>query len=167
MRITEQPVSSAGASFGNESASGKFHGTMAPTTPTGPRRTSIGPRMPSRSSSHAKVSACAACQSRYSLAATGCQAARACGEPTSSVIVRAKASARSAISSPARIMVAARSAGVDAAHGPDSNAACAAWTARSMSDGPARSTRPIGSSVVGLTTSTERPAVGSTHSPPM
>ena len=45
-------MSSAGAIFGNDSASGKFHGTMAPTTPTGRRRTSIGPRMPSRSSSH-------------------------------------------------------------------------------------------------------------------
>ena len=53
-----------GASFGNDSASGKFQGTIAPTTPTGWRRTSNGPRMPARSSSQGKLDACAACQSR-------------------------------------------------------------------------------------------------------
>ena len=34
LRTTLHPASSAGASFGNDSPSGKFHGTMAPTTPT-------------------------------------------------------------------------------------------------------------------------------------
>ena len=57
LRTTVQPASSAGASFGNDSPSGKFHGTMAPTTPTGGRRTSSGPWTPSRSSSHGKVDA--------------------------------------------------------------------------------------------------------------
>ena len=33
--------------------SGTFHGTIAPTTPTGSRRTSVGPRMPGRRSSKA------------------------------------------------------------------------------------------------------------------
>ncbi|MCY1182637.1 hypothetical protein D9M71_626490 [compost metagenome] len=39
LRITELPVDSAGPSFQHAIISGKFHGTMAPTTPTGSRVT--------------------------------------------------------------------------------------------------------------------------------
>ena len=43
---TVQPAANAGASFMNANVCGKFHGTMAPTTPSGSRRTSVVP--PSR-----------------------------------------------------------------------------------------------------------------------
>jgi len=88
------------------------------------------------------------------------------GEPTASVMVRVNSSARAAMSSPALTMMAARSWTVEAAHGPASNAARAARTARSMSARPASAARPIDSSVSGLITSTRRPSTGSSHSPP-
>ena len=37
LSTTEQPHASAGATFQAAVCSGKFHGTMAPTTPTGSR----------------------------------------------------------------------------------------------------------------------------------
>jgi len=44
-----QPAASAGAILKAASVCGKFHGTIAPTTPTGLRRTSMGPPItPSR-----------------------------------------------------------------------------------------------------------------------
>ena len=112
-----QPVSSAGASFWSDSANGKFQGAIAPTTPTGCRRTSSRLRSPSRSCSHGKVAAWAACQSRIRRAASGCHSAIARGDPTSSVIVRANSCGRSPISSAARASTAARSSGVAADHG--------------------------------------------------
>ncbi len=48
-----EPEASAGASFSMVTNSGTFHGTMAPTTPTGSRRTSVGPSTPWRRSSNA------------------------------------------------------------------------------------------------------------------
>jgi hypothetical protein len=38
LRIIVQPAASAGATFHTAISSGKFHGMMAPTTPTGSRR---------------------------------------------------------------------------------------------------------------------------------
>ncbi len=54
----EQPVSRAGASFDIVTNCGTFHGTMAPTTPTGSLRTMTGvPRTPWRTSSHSWAAA--------------------------------------------------------------------------------------------------------------
>ena len=49
---TVEPDARAGPSFSDVTNSGTFHGTIAPTTPTGSRRTSVGPRMPGRRSSN-------------------------------------------------------------------------------------------------------------------
>ena len=40
LSTTELPIASAGASFHAAISNGKFHGTMAPTTPSGSRVTS-------------------------------------------------------------------------------------------------------------------------------
>ena len=50
---TVEPDASAGPSFSMVMNSGTFHGTIAPTTPTGSRRTSAGPSTPWRHSSNA------------------------------------------------------------------------------------------------------------------
>ncbi len=47
LSTTVQPAASAGATFSVIWLSGKFHGVMAPTTPTGSRTTS---ELPTRSS---------------------------------------------------------------------------------------------------------------------
>ncbi|MNS79401.1 hypothetical protein D3C72_1130550 [compost metagenome] len=54
LSTTVQPAASAGATFHSAMASGKFHGTMAATTPTGSRRvyvTHCAPGMPMELSS--------------------------------------------------------------------------------------------------------------------
>ena len=60
-----------------------------------------------------------------------------------------------------------RSAGFILLHGPASNAARAAVTARSTSSGPASATAQIGSSVAGFTVVKVRPEAASTFSPLM
>lgn len=51
LSTTVQPVSSAGASLAAATNCGTFHGTTAATTPTGSRRTRMGPSAPARPSS--------------------------------------------------------------------------------------------------------------------
>lgn len=50
--MTVEPLSSAGASLAAATNCGTFHGMTAATTPTGSRRTRIGPRTPWRCSSY-------------------------------------------------------------------------------------------------------------------
>ena len=52
-KTTVEPDASAGASLSMVTNSGTFQGTIAPTTPTGSRRTSVGPSTPARRSSNA------------------------------------------------------------------------------------------------------------------
>ncbi len=52
LRMTVDPVSSAGASLAAATNCGTFHGMTAATTPTGSRRTRIGPSAPWRCSSY-------------------------------------------------------------------------------------------------------------------
>ena len=90
---------------------------------------------------------------------------RPIGIPSSVVISAASSSPRSPSFSPMAAQRRARSSGGVCDH--ESNAARAARAARSASSGVPSGTRPMTSSVVGLTTSIEPSPAGSTHSPPM
>src|SRR5262245_8508518 len=69
--------------------------------------------------------------------------------------------------SPSFHRIFCRSAGLIFGHGPPSNAARAAWTARSTSSTPASATAQIGSSVAGFMVVMVRPEAASTASPLM
>jgi hypothetical protein len=58
LRTTAQPAASTGAAFTIASACGWFHGAIAPTTPTGSRRTRVLPEAKAgRRSSHSTLRA--------------------------------------------------------------------------------------------------------------
>ena len=163
------PESSAGASFDIVTNCGTFHGTMAPTTPTGSRRTMISPPMePGRFSSQWKSAATPRkLVSMIHGAGDWARFENEIGEPISVVITSAMSPRWAAYRSEKRWTTAMRSAGSVCGQSPSSNAVRAAATARSMSASTASGTRPTSSSECGEMTSIALSLAGATHSPPM
>ena len=163
-----QPARNAGASLLIAMNSGTFHGMIAATTPTGSRRTRLRPNMPLRSSSHGKDSASCCCTARTAVAGVICiMLTVPPGAPISLEMTPHTSSARAARSSVNLASTAARSAGVERGHGPESKAARAAVTAASTSASTASGTEPTSSRVAGERTSIVAEPAGATHWPPM
>jgi hypothetical protein len=142
--------------------SGKFHGVMAATTPTGAFTTLA----PFTSSSQLNSSARRACEARWASGPATCIIwAILMGVPTSAEIVSASSSARALSTSAIRPRYLPRSPGAMAPH--SSKAARAAATARSASSAPPAGTSAMTSSVAGLTTAMVSVASDATHFPPM
>mmetsp|Transcript_21084 Transcript_21084/g.65352 ORF Transcript_21084/g.65352 Transcript_21084/m.65352 type:complete len:351 (-) Transcript_21084:421-1473(-) len=166
LMTTVQPTASAGAHFRVIIAMGKFHGVMAPTTPTGCLRltmrrpptglcrTSPVTRRPS-SANHSTKEAPYATSPRAS----------ASGLPCSAVMMRARSSPFSTIRSCHRRRIAPRCLAGSAAQG--EKAALAAATARAASTAPLLGTHASASPVAGSTTSSVPSSPDVSHAPPM
>src|SRR5215216_13644 len=163
------PAINAGASFDIVTNCGTFHGTIAPTTPTGSRRTTTSlPRTPWRRSSHGYSRAMSRNVLSIIHGAGDCaRFENEIGEPISSVITAAMSGMCAAYASLNFWTAAIRSSGARRGHSPLSKASRAAATARSMSAAVPSGTRPTSSSVCGEITSMVPVPAGSTHSPPM
>ena len=161
LSTTVVPAASAGTTFTTTWCSGRFHGVIAATTPTGSRRISELPL----SEVNGKRSSASMVASTTAMGVSTCRArATLGGEPCSRLTMSANTSARSASSSRTRRSRAARSAtGVAAQPG---NAPRAAATAASTSSAEAWVTTPVTCSVAGFSTSRSAPPPG-VHSPPM
>ena len=168
LTTTVQPAISAGMSFGMIRNCGTFHGTIAPTTPTGARRRCTSPNRPCRRSTHGNSRAVAMFRCICANAPVAWPSRlKLRGEPISAVI-------RSAISSVWPLYTAAsfsifsiRSNGISRGHGPSSNALLAAITALSTSLGAASGVSPIGFSLCGEITESRCRVDGVCHRPPM
>ncbi len=162
LSTTVQPAASAGATFAAIWCSGKFHGVMAPTTPTGSRSTSELPICSANLTSWSS----AGIDANVAIGMpTWTRRASLRGIPTSRAMRSAMSSAR-APSPPAMAWSssARRSTGVPA-H--PANAPYAAATARSTSSGTPAGTLPMTASVLGLTTSIVAVPAEATHRPSM
>lgn len=155
------PASSAGATFVTSCWSGKFHGVIAPTTPTGSRTT----REVATSSVHGKSVAAAIVAVAEMTGRAACAIReKVIGAPISAVMVAAISSVRACRPSQTRRRTAARSAGaVEAQPG---SAAAAAATARSTSAAVPAGTAATTAPVAGLRTSITGPEAG-TGPPPI
>ena len=149
--------------------SGAFHGMIAPTTPTGSR--TMSPNLPPivgvASSRNGKVSAIAAYSSNAAAAWSAELLATLWVVPDSRGHTSARASSRSRTAVPSARRYSARSAWVKRGHGPSSNAARAASTARETSSAFASGTRNAISSVPASITSIVASDDGATQEPPM
>ena len=163
------PATSAGASFDMAVNCGTFHGAIAPTTPTGSRRTiTFPPNTPARMSSHSYAEPTASIALRINSGGGDWPTLEnEIGEPISVVMTSAISSRREAYRPANRCRTSMRSDGVIRGQGPLSNASRAAATARSMSASDPSGTRPTSSSLCGEITSITLDVAGSTHSPPM
>ena len=159
---TVQPAASAGATFSAIWNSGKFHGVIAPTTPTGSLTTSELPI----SSCHAYDVAWVALSTNAPVGnPTWMGPVRVRGIPTSWLITSAISSLRAWSPSVIFCRKAARSLGGVADHAETRGAA--ASTARSMSAGVPAGIVANTSSVVESITSRVSDADGLTHAPSM
>jgi hypothetical protein len=162
------PASRAGVSLVAISTWGTFQATMAPTTPTGSRRTMKSRYRPGRCSSHWMARARSIIEAMMSSGApTWPSREKLSGEPFSELMVRAISSARAAKTSTTRRTAATRSATGSRGQSDWSKACRADPTAASTSGAVAAGTRPMTSSVWASTTSMTSVEEGSSQRPPM
>ena len=157
-----QPATSAGAILHAICSSGKFHGVIAPTTPSGSFTTVMRPLC----CSQATRSACAPIVWNARAGdATWIVRVRCSGMPSSPVISSESSSPRAARSTPTRSSSPTRAASDIPDH--SASAARAATTARSTSMSDPAPTLPMTAPLAELMTAMSPAPVESTHSPPM
>ena len=161
--MKELPAASAGPIFQAAMISGKFHGTIAATTPTGSRVISASASCEVGATSSYTLSIASAYQAMQR-AVEGMSTDRLSpiGLPMSIVSSRASSSLCFRISSAKRCSTRLRSRGGWRHHTPLSNARRAAATARSASARSAEATRAITRPSIGLTQSNCSPETAGT-----
>ncbi len=137
------PAASAGPSFQQAISSGKFHGTMAATTPTGSRVTRPSSSGPVGATCRCRALSTASAHQRRQRAAEGMSIFRASrtGLPMSRLSSSASSSRCVSSSSAKRCSTALRRTGASRDQTPDSKVARASRTAASASASPQLATR--------------------------
>src|SRR5688572_22520009 len=164
----ELPVASAGPSFHDAIRSGKFHGTMAATTPIDSRVMSASASCEVGATSSYTLSVASAYQAMQ-LAAAGMSTfiESEIGLPMSSVSVSASSSRCLRMSSAKRSSTFLRAAGARRDQAPPSNALRALATARSTSGAPQDATFAMTWPLAGLTQSKVAPETAGRYAPSM
>jgi hypothetical protein len=168
LSTTELPAARMGPSFHAAMIIGKFHGTMAPTTPSGSRVTSASASCAVGATSPYTLSMLSANHwMQWAVEGTSTVSESVMGLPTSSVSVSASSSACSRIAAAKASSTPLRSRGGMRAHSPRSKASRALRTAASTSAASPEATRASTRPSTGLTLSKVAPECAGRNSPSM